>query len=123
MLLAEYHFHRRGNFVKCAPFSATTEGFGVNHTGSKWAKIEQQGWDNASRGMPEVIEDSGGGCVYDTDQQLVSAMDQLLEKRSYRDELGQRGFKACQRLWTVESHLEQYFALIDQIGRQKRSGN
>lgn len=74
-------------------------------------------------GMPEVIEDSGGGCVYDTDQQLVSAMDQLLEKRSYRDELGQRGFKACQRLWTVESHLEQYFALIDQIGRQKRSGN
>ena len=47
-------------FREVSPFSATTEGFGVNHTGSKWAKIEQQGWDNASRGMPEVIEEYEG---------------------------------------------------------------
>jgi glycosyltransferase involved in cell wall biosynthesis len=70
-------------------------------------------------GMPEIIEESGGGFVYDTEEQLVSAMDQLLANSSYRNELGRRGFQAYQRLWTAEAHLERYFALIDQIGRRR----
>jgi len=74
-------------------------------------------------GMPEIIEESGSGFVYDTEEQLVSAMDQLLANPSYRDELGRRGLQAYQRLWTAEAHLEQYFALIDEIGRRKRSGD
>jgi glycosyltransferase involved in cell wall biosynthesis len=73
-------------------------------------------------GMPEMVEESGGGFVYDTDEQLVSAMDELLDRPSYRDQLGQGGLEACQRLWTVEAHMERYFSLIEEIGRTKGSG-
>jgi hypothetical protein len=47
-------------FREVGPFSATTEGFGVHHTGSKWAKVGQQGWGNASREIPEVIREYEG---------------------------------------------------------------
>jgi glycosyltransferase involved in cell wall biosynthesis len=74
-------------------------------------------------GMPEMVKESGGGFVYDTDEQLVSAMDELLARPSYRDQLGQGGLEACQRLWTVEAHMKRYFALIDEIRRKKTSGD
>lgn len=65
--------------------------------------------------MPEIIADSGGGFVYDTDEQLVAAMDQLLADISYRSELGLRGYQAYERKWTAEAHLQRYFALINEI--------
>ena len=48
-------------------------------------------------GMPEVIEESGGGFVYDTEEELVAAMDQLLADPSHRRGLGLRGYEAYQR--------------------------
>ena len=66
-------------------------------------------------GMPEIIEESGGGIVYDTEEELVAAMDQLLAKPSYRDELGRSGYQTYQRNWTAEVHLERYFELIHEI--------
>jgi glycosyltransferase involved in cell wall biosynthesis len=74
-------------------------------------------------GMPEIVEESGAGFVYNTEDQLISAVDKLLADPSLRDELGHRGFQACQRLWTIEVYLKRYFALIDEIGRTKRSGD
>lgn len=66
-------------------------------------------------GMPRIIEESGGGFVYDKAEELVGAMDQLVMDPSSRDELGQRGYQAFQRNWTPEPHLEQYFSLIRKI--------
>ena len=66
-------------------------------------------------GMPEIIEESGGGIVYDTEEELVAAMDQLLAEPSYRDDLGRLGYQAYQQNWTTEAHLERYFALIHKI--------
>jgi glycosyltransferase involved in cell wall biosynthesis len=66
-------------------------------------------------GMPEIIEESGGGFVYDTQEELVAAMDQLLANPSHRDEMGLRGHQAYQRQWTPEAHLKRYFALIQEI--------
>lgn len=66
-------------------------------------------------GMPELIQESGGGLVYDTSEELVAAMDQLLADPTHRCELGLRGYQTYQRQWTAEVHLERYFTLIDEI--------
>jgi glycosyltransferase involved in cell wall biosynthesis len=66
-------------------------------------------------GMPELVRESGGGLIYDTEEALVAAMDHLLADRSRRDELGVRGFQAYQRNWTPEAYLERYMALIDEL--------
>ena len=66
-------------------------------------------------GMPEVIEESGGGLVYDTEQELVAAMNELFENSAKRRSLGQRGHQAYQRNWTAEAHLQRYLTLIREI--------
>jgi len=66
-------------------------------------------------GMPETLEESGGGFVYNTDEELIATMDQLLADPAHRRELGLRGYQAYQRNWTAEAHLQHYFALIQEI--------
>ncbi len=66
-------------------------------------------------GMPELIEESGGGFIYDTEEDLTERMDQLLSNPLFRDELGQRGYRSCQQKWTTEPFLKRYFALIQDI--------
>ena len=66
-------------------------------------------------GLQEIIEESGGGFVYNTEEKLIGAMDRLLVDPSFRDELGLRGYRAYQRNWTTEAHLESYFELIRKI--------
>jgi glycosyltransferase involved in cell wall biosynthesis len=71
-------------------------------------------------GLPEQIEQSGGGFVYTTDEELTAAMDQLLTDRAYRDELGRRGHAAYQERWTADAHLGSYLALIDDLSARRR---
>jgi glycosyltransferase involved in cell wall biosynthesis len=66
-------------------------------------------------GMPELIHESGGGLVYDTNEELVAAMNQLVADPAYRRELGLRGYQTCRRQWTAEAHLKRYLALINEI--------
>jgi len=65
--------------------------------------------------IPALLEQSGGGVVYSTEEELVRLMDHLLIEGTYRRELGLRGYNAYQQNWTAEAHLERYFALIDEI--------
>jgi len=63
-------------------------------------------------GMPEIIQESDGGFIYNTEEELVAAMDHLLASPSHRRELGQSGYQAYQQRWTPRAHLQRYFALI-----------
>jgi glycosyltransferase involved in cell wall biosynthesis len=75
-------------------------------------------------GMREIVDDSGGGVAYDTDEDLVAAMDRLLADPSWRRDLGRRGHQAQHGIWSVEAHMQRYFALIDQIAnRSDRPGH
>jgi glycosyltransferase involved in cell wall biosynthesis len=65
-------------------------------------------------GMPELVDESGGGFVYETEEELAAAMEKLMDP-SCRHRLGSQGYDAYQKNWTPEIHLESYFALIDQI--------
>jgi glycosyltransferase involved in cell wall biosynthesis len=70
-------------------------------------------------GMPEIIQESGGGLTYDSDQELLTAMDQLVADSSYRDRLGTSGHKALEQKWSADAHLQSYFALIDEIATSR----
>lgn len=66
-------------------------------------------------GLPELIEESGGGFVYDSERELVSVMDRLLSEPSLREELGVTGYECYLRKWSAEPHLKSYFELIESI--------
>ena len=66
-------------------------------------------------GMPEIVNESGGGLVYNTEAELVAAMDRLCADPTYRDELGRRGHMAYKEKWTADSYLERYLSLIREI--------
>ena len=69
-------------------------------------------------GMPKIIEESGGGFVYDTDKELLSAMDQLLSDPNLREKIGRRGYETLRKKWHPEHHIQRYLELIDQIAKR-----
>jgi glycosyltransferase involved in cell wall biosynthesis len=70
--------------------------------------------------MPKIVEESDGGFVYDTDKELMSAMDQLLCDQTLRDKLGRRGYETLHEKWHPESHIRRYLELIDDIATRTR---
>ena len=69
--------------------------------------------------MPEIIEDGGGGFVYDGADDLRQRLDQLCTDRSLRDELGMRGYRAFQERWSADVHLANYFRLIQEAAAKR----
>ena len=69
--------------------------------------------------MPEIIEESGGGFIYNTDEELIAAMDTLLMDGSRRSLVGLGGYQAYLRNWTTEAHMERYFSLIQEVAATK----
>ncbi len=69
--------------------------------------------------LPEVIEDSNGGFIYNNEKELVDAIHKLAENHNLRDELGNNGYQAFLKFWNEEAHLAQYLDLIEKIQENK----
>lgn len=69
--------------------------------------------------LPEVIHDSGGGFVYRTDEQLLTAMNRLLTSPKLRSEMGDMGYDAFRRWWSREAHTELYFDFLHRAAVKK----
>ncbi len=69
--------------------------------------------------LPEIIEESGGGLVFQNDQELLEAMERLRTDPVLRNQLGESGYRTCSSRWTADKHLEQYLHLIEEIREQK----
>jgi glycosyltransferase involved in cell wall biosynthesis len=63
-------------------------------------------------GMPQIIEESGGGFVYTTNDDLVRAMTALVEDPRLRSDLGARGHAAFRAKWSADVHIRRYLDLI-----------
>jgi glycosyltransferase involved in cell wall biosynthesis len=70
-------------------------------------------------GMPQIIEESGGGLVYDTEAELATAMDMLLNEPGLRNTLGGRGNEAARQCWSAESHITRYLGLIEEAAARR----
>ena len=63
--------------------------------------------------LAELIEQSGGGLLFNSPQECRAAMARLLAEPGLRDQLGQRGHAVLLERWTVERHLAQYLQIVD----------
>jgi glycosyltransferase involved in cell wall biosynthesis len=70
-------------------------------------------------GLPEVVNESGGGFIYRTQDELVQAMEALRSQPGLRTELGERGYRAFRERWSPEPHLRAYFDFIDQVAERR----
>ncbi len=68
--------------------------------------------------LPEVIEDSNGGFIYNNEKELVDAMHKLAENQILREELGNNGYRAFLKFWNEEAHLTQYLDLIEKLKKK-----
>jgi glycosyltransferase involved in cell wall biosynthesis len=71
--------------------------------------------------LPEVVEESGGGMVYNTQEQLLDAVRTIARSPGLRDDLGRKGYEGFRKFWTREAHLKLYFDLLETIA-ETRSG-
>jgi glycosyltransferase involved in cell wall biosynthesis len=75
--------------------------------------------------LPEVVEDSQGGFVYRSTDELNRAMDALASDSTLRSELGRNGYSAFLRYWNEDAHMDRYLGLIERLMKQRaerRSG-
>ena len=75
-------------------------------------------------GLRDIVEESCGGILYETSDELTAAMNKLMADPTLRDELGRRGYQACVERWSRQAHLRRYYHIIEEIasGRGGRSG-
>src|SRR5688572_3967769 len=64
--------------------------------------------------LPEVVEESGGGLTFGTDDELAAAVGALVRSPLRRTELGERGYSAFVEKWTRQPHLARYFEIISE---------
>jgi glycosyltransferase involved in cell wall biosynthesis len=69
--------------------------------------------------FPEAVEDSGGGFVYRTDDQLLDALNRIARSPALRTELGEKGYAAFARFWSKEAHLKLYYGLLRDLASAK----
>ena len=69
--------------------------------------------------LPEIIESSGGGLLFETSDQLATALARLATDRTTRDEMGTAGHRALCDRWLESCVLEQYFGIIGRIARER----
>jgi glycosyltransferase involved in cell wall biosynthesis len=64
-------------------------------------------------GMPEAVEDSGGGFTFRTDAELIAAMHALQSSPALRRQMGAKGHAAWIRQWSEAPHVDAYLSLVD----------
>jgi glycosyltransferase involved in cell wall biosynthesis len=69
--------------------------------------------------LPEVVDDSGGGFIYRTDQELLEAIATVSAQPSLRAEMGERGYQAFRRMWDRPAHMRLYFEFIRNAALKK----
>jgi glycosyltransferase involved in cell wall biosynthesis len=65
--------------------------------------------------LPEVIEQGGGGFVYEDSAGLLEAMEKLRNDPELRAKMGQEGYASYERYYTEERHMAAYFELIGSV--------
>jgi glycosyltransferase involved in cell wall biosynthesis len=72
-------------------------------------------------GLAEVIQESGGGLLYSSDEQLLDALDRIASSPSLRSELAEKGYQGFVRRWCTEAHLARYFEIIEGVDRTRHT--
>lgn len=69
--------------------------------------------------MRELIEETGGGLTYGSEQELQEALDRLADDPQLRAELAERGRRALGERFSEDTYLERYLGLVDELERSR----
>ena len=69
--------------------------------------------------LPEVVQDSDGGLVYRTEEELLAAIRRIAVSPESRHQLGENGYSAFIRWWSKEAHMRLYFNLLQDLAMKK----
>jgi len=72
--------------------------------------------------LPEAVEDSGGGFVYRSEEELLEAIRQIGASPSLRRELGEKGYRGFLEWWCREAHMRFYFDYLRRAAAKKPGG-
>jgi glycosyltransferase involved in cell wall biosynthesis len=67
--------------------------------------------------LREIVEESGGGLLFDTEDELVDAISQLVENRALRNALGERGRESVETIWSETTQADAYVRLVRALAR------
>jgi glycosyltransferase involved in cell wall biosynthesis len=70
--------------------------------------------------LPELIEASGAGLVFEDRTGLLRAMRRLGHEDRLRASLAERGREATATIWSEQRHLDSYLELIEGFSRRRR---
>lgn len=70
--------------------------------------------------LPELVDESEGGLVFDSARSLVEAIARITGDGELRRRLGENGRSARHAVWSESRHLELYFDLIERHRRPRR---
>ncbi len=73
--------------------------------------------------VAEVVQDTGGGIIYRSEDELLDAMRLLQENRVLRDELGSRGYETYVARYSEELHVKAYLEAIEAAAESRRSAS
>jgi glycosyltransferase involved in cell wall biosynthesis len=104
--LGALYFHA----LACIVPSITYETFGIINIEAFARKTPVIARDLGA--LPEVIQDSGGGFVYRSDEELLDAIRRIAQSPEVRHELGEKGYRAFIQWWSREAHLRLYFDFL-----------
>ena len=68
---------------------------------------------------PEIIEQSGGGMLFESQEDLHSAITALASDGALRDKMGKAGADAMKAKWSEEVALKNYFDIIHNIAETR----
>ena len=72
--------------------------------------------------FPEIVQQSGGGYLFDTPDELVSAMRALQREPNRRDDIGRAGYQAYRDRWCESAVVPRYLQLVDDARQGRRAG-
>jgi glycosyltransferase involved in cell wall biosynthesis len=72
--------------------------------------------------FPEILEQSGGGALFDTTNDLRETMKSLQTSRERRDELGRAAYRAFCARWCESAVIPRYLAVVEEA-RQRRTAD
>jgi glycosyltransferase involved in cell wall biosynthesis len=68
---------------------------------------------------PDIIQESGGGLVYQDETELVAALDRMAGDGAFRARSGEAGWRYFQEHFTRDAHFRKYFGLIQEVATRK----
>ena len=111
--LGALYYHAQASIVP----SITYETFGMINIESFARKTPVIARDLGA--LAEVIEESGGGYAYRTDDELLAAIERLSVDSGHRAALGEQGYEAFIERWDRAAHLKLYFGFLERAAIRK----